>query len=212
MSAQHFSRVEIDDLEKRFRVNLINSLPGCKSLNLIGTADPDGNTNLAIVSTVTHLGSNPPLLGYISRPASVDRHTLTNILETQCYTFNQVARPFYQQAHQTSARYPAEISEFDAVDLTPKWVDDIHAPLVAESPVSTHLRLIDTVDIKANGTVLVIGEVIDVFIDEDLLEADGNIDLEKSETLAGSGLDGYFGLTKLARLSYAKPGREVEEL
>lgn len=207
---QHFNRTAIDAMEKRFRVKLINSLPGCKSLNLIGSVSTDGRTNLAIVSTVTHMGSSPPLLGYVSRPASVDRHTLTNIIDTGKYTINQVASSFYRKAHQTSARYPAEVSEFEAVGLTPEWCEGISVPAVAEAVVSTHMRLVDTVEIKVNGTVLVIGEVEDVFISDYLLEDDGNIDLEQAESVAGSGLDGYFKLEKLARLSYAKPDRPIE--
>ena len=123
-------------MEKRYRVNFINSLPGFKSLNLIGTINAKGESNLSIVSTVTHFGSNPPLLGYVSRPQSVDRHTLTNIHELGSYSINQVGADFYQKAHQTSARYLAEISEFDAVGLTEEYRDSHRAPFVGESSIS----------------------------------------------------------------------------
>lgn len=209
---KHICRKSIEAMDKIQRVNLVNSLPGYKSLNLVGTTNGTGQTNLSIVSTVTHFGSAPPLLGYVSRPESVDRHTLSNILETGSYTFNQVGESFFKQAHQTSARYPREISEFEAVGLTPKWIEGIMAPFVAESSVTTHLKLIEKIDIKANGTVLVIGEVIDVYASENCLKPDGNIDLEATGTLAGSGLDQYSKPEKLARLSYAKPDQPLSEL
>ena len=205
MGNQIITRSEIDAFEKLYRVNLINSLPGCKSLNLIGTVDSNQQTNLAIVSTLTHLGSAPPLLGYISRPVSVDRHTLSNILETGHYTVSQVNRSIYQPAHQTSARYPREQSEFAAVGLTSVWHEAIPAPIVKESNVVTHLKLAETIDLKINNTVLVIGEVMDIIVQKDLVEADGNIDLAKADTVAGSGLDGYFTIKQLERLPYAKP-------
>lgn len=201
---KHIDTSTIEGMEKRQRVKFINSLPGFKSLNLIGTVDGEGATNLSIVSTVTHLGSNPPLLGYISRPPSVDRHTLTNILETGVYTFNQVSASIYQFAHQTSARYPKAVSEFDAVGLTPEQRDGFVAPFVEASSVKMALSLVETVDIPANGTVLVIGRITDVYLDEALLGIDGNIDLEKANTLAGTGLDGYFRPHLLERLPYAK--------
>ncbi len=209
---KHLSRDQIEAMEKRFRVKFINSLPGCKSLNLVGTVNGAGQQNLSIVSTVTHFGSAPPLLGYVSRPDAVDRHTLSNIIETGSYTLNHVAESFFYQAHQTSARYPREVSEFEAVGLTPEIRDGITPPFVAESPVQIHLRLVDRIEISANGTVLILGEVSDVFLDETFIEDDGNIDLEAAGTLAGSGLDGYFALKKLARLSYAKPDLELREL
>lgn len=58
----HFTKQQINELEQRFRTNLINSLSGFKSANLIGTQDKLGNTNLAIVSSVFHLGAHPPLV------------------------------------------------------------------------------------------------------------------------------------------------------
>ena len=64
----------------------INSLSGYKSANLVGTADHQGRHNLAIVSSVVHLGAQPPLVGMIMRPDVVERHTLANIRETGWYT------------------------------------------------------------------------------------------------------------------------------
>ena len=54
----HYSRADIDQMDKIFRLNLINSCTGYKSANLIGTQSADGKTNLAVFSSITHLGSN----------------------------------------------------------------------------------------------------------------------------------------------------------
>ena len=206
------TRADIDEMDDRYRVKFINSLPGFKSLNLIGTSDSSDQTNLCIVSTVTHFGSNPPLIGYVSRPDSVDRHTLSNIREMGCYSINHVSEEIYQQAHQTSARYRKEVSEFEATGLTPLWNDNKSIPFVAESPISIALSLVDTVEIPVNGTILVLGEVTEVRLAELLISSDGTIDLEAARTVSGSGLDGYFKTKKLARLSYAKPDKPVVEL
>jgi len=68
-----FSKDEIDNLEQRERVLFINSLSGFKSANLVGTANTQKQSNLAIVSSVVHLGANPPLLSMVMRPRSVPR-------------------------------------------------------------------------------------------------------------------------------------------
>ena len=62
----------------------------------------------------------------IIRPNSVNRHTLENIMETNCYTINHINKDIYKKAHQTSARYPKEISEFDAVGLTQEFHNKIN--------------------------------------------------------------------------------------
>jgi hypothetical protein len=61
----HFTAADLAGLEKVYRLNLINAVTGYKPANLVGTAAPDGATNLAVISSVVHLGSNPALIGFI---------------------------------------------------------------------------------------------------------------------------------------------------
>ncbi|MCK7516855.1 MAG: flavin reductase family protein [Ignavibacteriales bacterium] len=76
------TKENILQFEKLYRTNLFNSLSGFKSANLIGTISKEGKTNLAIFSSVIHVGANPPLMGLLMRPVSVERHTYHNIKET----------------------------------------------------------------------------------------------------------------------------------
>ena len=67
---------------------------------------------------MVHLGANPPLYGIISRPDTALKDTLKNILETHQYTLNFVKNTDFEKAHQTSAKYDANISEFEKVGYT----------------------------------------------------------------------------------------------
>ena len=200
----HFTKAQIDALEKHTRTHLINSLSGYKSANLIGTQDLQGNTNLSIVSSVIHLGAHPPLVGMIMRPHSVPRHTFENILQSGVYTINQVNESIYKQAHQTSARYDKEESEFDATGLTPQYFDDFTAPFVQESRLKYAVKFVENQHLAINGTELVIGEIMDVYLDKAALQSDGFLDLQAIETVAITGLDSYHTSNKLTRLPYAK--------
>jgi flavin reductase (DIM6/NTAB) family NADH-FMN oxidoreductase RutF len=135
MKNTYFSSSDILEMESRQRAAFINSLSGFKSASLIGSIDSNGNTNLAVFSSVVHLGSNPALIGFINRPDSTSRHTLENILETNCFTINHINAAIYKQAHQTSARYDKTISEFDATGLTPEFSKLLEAPYVRESQI-----------------------------------------------------------------------------
>ena len=200
----HFTKERINALEKHTRTHLINSLSGFKSANLIGTQDKQGNTNVAIVSSVIHLGAHPPLVGIIMRPNSVPRHTFENIIETGCYTINQVNKAIYKQAHQTSARYDKGESEFDATGLTPEYLNEFTAPFVQESRLKYSVKYVEHQHLAVNGTELVIGEITDVYLDEAALQSDGFLDLQAIETVAVTGLDSYHTSNKLSRLPYAK--------
>ena len=84
------TEADLIQMEQRKRAHLINSVGGFKSVCLIGTVDLKGQTNLAIFSSIVHIGSNPPLISFIMRPDSVERHSLSNILETSSYTINHL--------------------------------------------------------------------------------------------------------------------------
>ena len=105
MTKKHFSYSEIMNFDQRYRATFINSLGGFKSVNLIGTRSESGLSNLAIFSSIVHIGANPPLVGFIVRPDSAERHTLENILETSYYTLNHINESIVINSHQTSARY-----------------------------------------------------------------------------------------------------------
>lgn len=190
----------------RRRAAFINSLSGFKSANLVGTADTSGGTNLAIMSSAVHLGSHPPLLALVIRPGGDDRHTLANVLHTGCFTLNHVNTAIIEAAHQTAARYPREMSEFDATGLTPQWHPDFNAPMVAEATIKLGLRLREHQELSINRTHLLIGEIVLSDIPEAQVNADGSLDLAGSDTVALAGLDTYYRPLPLKRMAYAKPG------
>lgn len=208
----NYNLSDLRQMEKLQRTNFVNSLTGFKSACLVGTKNAAGNTNLAIFSSIVHLGSHPPLIGMFTRPDSVDRHTLENILETGEYTLNHLTRSMTVKAHQTSARYPREVSEFDAVGLKPTYLENFLAPFVEESVISIGLKLIETQRIVANNTILIVGEVQHVLLPEHCLGSDGFIDLELAGTLTCSGIDSYHATEQLMRLSYAKPDLEPRRI
>jgi flavin reductase (DIM6/NTAB) family NADH-FMN oxidoreductase RutF len=168
--------------------------------------------NLAIFSSIVHLGANPALIGFINRPDSTSRHTLDNILDTKCFTINHINQHIYKQAHQTSARYTKETSEFDATQLTPEFSSIVRAPYVQECNIKYGLEFVERHDLKINNTILIIGKVVEVFIPESTLLTHGAIDIERAETIAISGLDAYHSTHQLARLSYAKTDKMPEEI
>ena len=199
-----YDKKEIDALDRVMRLKIINSVTGIKPGNLIGTINNNKNTNLAVFSSIIHLGSNPALLGFISRPATDDvGHTLNNIKQTGYYTINHIHSEFVKKAHYTSAKFPSNVSEFSACELSEEYIGEFKAPFVKESTFKIGMRFKEVIDIKANGTVLVIGE-IEQLIFPDSAFLDGEIDLEASGGIGISGLNTYYALRKIESYPYAK--------
>lgn len=212
MSKIQIDKNQIEQLEKQKRVHLINSLGGFKSVALVGTSDENGNENLAIFSSFFHIGANPPLIGMIFRPSPPERDTMRNILNTGFFTVNHINESIYKQAHQTSARYEKGISEFDVTNLKSEYKNNFFAPFVVESNIQLGIEFKEKVDISINNTVMIIGEIVQIYIPENCLQEDGFIDLEKANTITCSGLDSYHKTIQLDRLSYAKPDKEITSL
>jgi len=202
---KHITDKEIDQMEQRFRASFINSITGFKSVVLIGTKNKVNQENLAIFNSIVHLGSNPALIGMIIRPDSVERHTLENIEETGFYSINHILESFVEQAHHTSARYPRNVSEFEASGLTPFYRDDFFAPYVKESTVQIGMEFKTKINIPINNTLMVIGQIKSISLPEKAISTDGYIDLEITKTITNSGLDAYHRTERIARLPYAKP-------
>ena len=207
---RHFDKASILEAESFFRRDLINCLSGYKSLNLIGTKNKEGISNLAPFSQIFHIGATPPMVGILFRPHTVPRDTLENILNTGFFTLNHVTEEFYQQAHQTAASYT--LSEFESVGLEEEYLNDFFAPFVKSSPVKTACTYLEHQSIKVNGTVLLIAAIEHVWVEEKGLRSDGSLDLNALGTVTVSGLDEYHIGQKLARLSYPKPGKDLEEI
>lgn len=206
------TKKNILDFEKLYRATFVNSISGFKSASLIGTISKKSKTNLAIFSSVTHVGANPPALGFLMRPVSVDRHTYRNIKATGYYTINHINKEIFKKAHQTSARYDEDVSEFDECGLILEFSDGIPAPYVKEAKIKVGLKYIEEHEIKYNGTIFIVGEIVETHIPEDVISKDGYVDIEKAGTIAISGLDGYHETRQITRLSYAKPGKETQFL
>ena len=201
----YFSKAEIAELNNRYRNNLINSISGYKSANLIGTISKTGTTNLAVFNSIVHLGSNPALLGFILRPTTVPRHSFSNMKEVGVFTVNHIAKNQIEAAHHSSAKYPEEISEFDQTELNPVYKNDFAAPFVEGAPVQIACRYVNDYLIEENDTRLVVGAIEGAYIDDQMILDDGWVQLDLGEVVTINGLDGYALPQLIERFPYARP-------
>jgi len=201
----HFTRQDIDKLDHIYKINFVNSLSGYKSANLIATRSPEGISNVAVFSSVVHYGSAPPILGFVLRPTTVPRNTYKNIKDTGVYTINHISHCMIKDAHHTSAKYPLNVSEFSKTKLEEEFRNNIFSPFVKQAPVKIAMKFLEEYFIKANDTILVLGEITDVFVNDDMLAEDGFLDLTKSQIASIIGLDGYAISGSNTRLGYQRP-------
>jgi len=203
-----FSSDDIKNLDKIYQINLINSCSGYKSANLLGSISKEGITNVAVFSSVTHLGSNPPTFGYILRPTTVPRDTYKNIKETGIFTINHIFEDILEDAHHTSAKYPEEISEFNVTNLEIDFKENCIAPFVKNSPVQMKMKFIEEVYIKSNDVLMVVAEIDQLYVHDELLQEDGFVNLSVGKVATINGLDGYAVPELKTRFGYQRPKKQ----
>jgi flavin reductase (DIM6/NTAB) family NADH-FMN oxidoreductase RutF len=207
-----FTKDELFYMSKVPRLNLVNCLTGYKSANLIGTCSESGILNLAIFSSVTHLGSEPPLLGFILRPTTVPRDTYKNIKETGYFTLNHITEEMIADAHHTSSSYEEGISEFDKTNLEPEFIDNNKVPFVKGSPVQLLCKYVNAYKIEENDCLHIIASIETIYVDEKVLKEDLWIQLDLGNVVTINGLDGYCVPKLSDRFHYARPDKPTTSM
>ena len=198
------AKESISQMEKIERLNLINYCTGYKSANLIATKSKEGIANVAIFSSVTHLGSDPALIGFIIRPTTVPRDTYKNIKETGLFTVNHITSTMIADAHHTSANYALGLSEFDKTNLEEDYKTNIQIPFVKDSPVQLLCKYVNEYHIKENNTIHIIASIEEIFFEKKLQNKDGWLRLDLGNVVSLNGLDGYCLPQLIDRFEYAR--------
>lgn len=210
---QHINAQKLAAYDRFYRGNLINSITGYKSANLLATRSKDGVDNVAIFSSVTHLGSDPALFSFVQRPLGFGvGHTYHNLKETRHITLNHVTMDLVHRAHQSSAKYDAATSEFDHLNIPALVRDGFHAPFVNEAAVQAAAVYENEYFLKENNCILVICRITDVFLTDGILKEDGWLHLEQAGTVTINGLDAYATTNTQKRLSYAQVGQDLTDI
>ncbi|MEL7161174.1 MAG: flavin oxidoreductase, partial [Bacteroidota bacterium] len=121
------------------------------------------------------------------------------------FTINTLHPDFLDRAHQTSANYPYEISEFAATGLKPEYSEICKAPYVAESRVRIGLTFEEEHKIGGIETYFIVGRVREIFLPDAAVGDTGHVDHELLKTMSVAGLDNYHEVGPGHRKPYARP-------
>ena len=174
------------------------------------TVDLKGNVNLSPFSYFNVFSSNPPIL--IFSPSrrvrdNTTKHTLENAIETKEVVINVVNYSIVEQMSQSSREYDRGVNEFVETGLTEVPSLKVKPPRVLESPISFECKVDNIVSLGESGGAgqLIIAKVIQIHIDRDYLDAEGNIDSEKLDLVARMGGDWYTKANKESMFKIPKP-------
>ncbi|HET9647685.1 MAG TPA: flavin reductase family protein [Microlunatus sp.] len=184
-----------------------NAIVAPRPIGWISTVSADGVRNLAPYSFFNAFNYQPPIVGFASLGF---KHTVANIAATGEFTWNLVTRPQAEQMNATSATVRPEIDEFDLAGLGAIGSQEVRPERVEGVPVAFECVLTQLVQLHDRHgarveTWLVLGEVVGIHIDTDLL-LDGVYQTAKAEpVLRGGGPTAYFQITEQNRFDMVRP-------
>jgi flavin reductase (DIM6/NTAB) family NADH-FMN oxidoreductase RutF len=154
--------------------------------------------NLAPYSFFNCFNYRPPIIGFSSIGF---KDTVRNCSETREFTWNLATRSLAEAVNTCSDPVEPEVSEFELAGVSQAESNLVAPPRVEESPVNfeckvTQIVQLTNADSDSLETWLVLGEVVAVHIEQQLVK-DGVFDTVAAEPiLRGGGPADYFGITR----------------
>ena len=181
-----------------------------RPIAFVSTIDAKGNVNLSPFSYFNVFSSNPPIL--IFSPSrrvrdNTTKHTLENAKETKEVVINIVNHSIVEQMSKSSSEYDKGVNEFIETGLTQVPSLKVKPPRVLESPISFECNVNNIVSLGDSGGAgqLIIAKVVQIHINKDYLDSEGNIDSEKLDLVARMGGDWYTRVNKDSMFKIPKP-------
>lgn len=157
----------------------------------VSTIDKAGKSNLAPFSFFNGICSNPPSILFcpVNHPDGREKDTLRNVRETKQFVVNIVSEDLANIMNETSANYPAGVSEIEALGIKAQPGKLVKALRVLDSPIQMECELLQMVPVGDGGPGsghVVIGKIVYMHIAEKAY-VDGKIILEEVKPVARLG-------------------------
>ena len=180
-----------------------------RPIAFVSTTSNSGNVNLSPYSFFNAVSYDPPLIIFSSSKFTSDgklKDSLSNIEQNGEFVVNIVNEKIVEAMNKTAAEYPEDVNEFDVANLTQIDSDLVKPPRLSESPVNMECKLerIITLGTEAHPQGLVIGEIIQLHIDDEIISGH-RINHEKLKPvgrLAGNMYTHTYDVFELMRPSY----------
>jgi flavin reductase (DIM6/NTAB) family NADH-FMN oxidoreductase RutF len=170
-----------------------------RPIGWIATVSEDGINNLAPFSYFNAVGEDPPHVMFsVNRANHTNKDTLNNVLATKQFVVNMVTESTVEQMNTTAQAVPATVDEFELAGVTPIPSEKVKPMRVKESPVQFECELVHHYfleDHKNGGSCIIIGRIVMMHFDDNVLLDNYKINLEK-----------YKPVARLAGSNYAKLG------
>lgn len=184
---------QLSTIDKQYYLqHIIAPRPIC----FASTVNKAGMVNLSPFSFFNLFSTDPAIVVFSPSRRVRDntiKHTLENVLEVPEVAINIVDYDMVQQTSLASCEYDKNTSEFEKAGFTMQPAQLIKPPLVKESKAKMECRVLEVKPLGDKGGAgnLVICEVLQIYLNESIVDANGKIDQRKLKHVARLGGNWY---------------------
>ena len=196
-----------------------NPLKACvvpRPIGWITSISADGVVNLAPFSFFNLLSYDPPFVMFsagVHEADGGDKDSVANVEATGEFVYNMATWTQRDQMNASARIVDRRVDELAAVGLEALPSRLVRPPRVKGSPVHFECRLHQVVRLPgrtpAAQHAVVIGQVVAVHIDDDVLTADGRVDLLKMRPIARLGYQDYAAVEAIFQMAKRTPEDRV---
>ena len=147
---------------------------------LVTTIGAEGRPNIITIGASSICSSNPPIVGVAIGQA---QYSLELIKETGDFGVNLPSADQMKQTDICGTRSGQTVDKFSACGFTVQPGSQIRSPLIEECPVSMECELVQSVALGNHEWVM--GRIVAVHVDEEILDEASNLDSGKAQPLLG---------------------------
>lgn len=141
---------------------------------IVGTYGEDGKPNAMNAAWGGICSSNPPSVAVAIRPS---RHTYENIMNKKAFTINIPSEDLVKEADYFGMASGKNVDKLDVTKLTAVKGKNVDAPYIEEFPLNLECKVTEV--IKVGVHMQVIGEIVDVIVNEDAVDEKGSPSIDK---------------------------------
>ncbi len=172
-----------------------------RPIGWISSISARGINNLAPFSFFNAVGEDPPHVMFSTvRTGNKNKDTLNNVLETGQFVVNLVTEDVVEKMNTTAEVLDSDVDEFAYAGLTPMPCSKVKPMRVLESKVSFECELVHHYSLENHtngGATIIIGKVVMFHIDDDIVDENHRINLEKYNPVARLAGSNYATLGKI---------------
>ena len=136
------------------------------------------SSNIITIAWIGVVGSKPPAIGISLHK---NRYSLSLLRQTGEFTVNIPSQDDYIKVDYCGLVSGKNLNKFKKTGFTKIEGNKVRVPIIKECPVNIECEILKELDMS--DWVLVIGEILEVNIDSDKINPDGEVSIEKINPL-----------------------------